>query len=57
MYAHVYHSHIAKVASLGEEAHLNTSFKHFMYFVQEFKLVDPKECEPMKDVINSLLNK
>ena len=23
-----------EVVSLGEEAHLNTSFKHFIYFVQ-----------------------
>ncbi len=23
-----------EVVSLGEEAHLNTSFKHFVYFIQ-----------------------
>ena len=27
VYAHIYHSHLQKVASLGEEAHLNTCFK------------------------------
>ena len=27
-------SHYREVVSLGEEAHLNTSFKHFIYFVQ-----------------------
>ncbi len=34
VYAHIYHSHFKNVCSLGEEAHLNTCFKHFMYFAQ-----------------------
>ena len=38
VYAHIYHSHFQKIASLGEEAHLNTSFKHFIYFVQVQKI-------------------
>jgi len=42
VYAHIYHSHFPKIVSLGEEAHLNTSFKHFIYFVQEFELIDKK---------------
>lgn len=29
-----YFFHYREVVSLGEEAHLNTSFKHFIYFVQ-----------------------
>jgi MOB kinase activator 1 len=28
----VYHSHFAKIVSLGEEAHLNTSFKVWFLF-------------------------
>ena len=27
VYAHIYHSHFSKIVKLGEEAHLNTSFK------------------------------
>jgi MOB kinase activator 1 len=27
VYAHVYHAHFLSVITLGEEAHLNTSFK------------------------------
>lgn len=27
VYAHIYHSHFPKIVALGEEAHLNTSFK------------------------------
>lgn len=48
VYAHTYHAHfnkvrslfchpqltLCKVVALGEEPHLNTSFKHFVYFVQ-----------------------
>jgi hypothetical protein len=35
VYAHIYHAHFKVVVhELGEEAHLNTSFKHFIYFVQ-----------------------
>lgn len=36
VYAHIYHAHFPKIVSLGEEAHLNTSFKHFIFFVLEF---------------------
>jgi len=32
VYAHIYHSHFPKIVSLGEEAHLNTSFKVFFFF-------------------------
>ncbi|KAG5458569.1 MAG: Mps1 binder-like protein, partial [Olpidium bornovanus] len=54
VYAHIYHSHFPKIVSLGEEAHLNTSFKHFVFFVQEFGLIDKKELAPMQELIDSL---
>jgi len=57
VYAHIYHSHFQKIVGLGAEAHLNTCFKHFIYFVHEFKLIDPKELEPLKDLIDSLMGK
>lgn len=34
VYAHIYHQHFDSVMRLQEEAHLNTSFKHFIFFVQ-----------------------
>ena len=34
VYAHIYHQHFSEIVQLGEEAHLNTSFKHFIFFVQ-----------------------
>jgi len=57
VYAHIYHSHFQKIVGLGAEAHLNTCFKHFIYFVHEFKLIDPKELAPLKDLIDSLMGK
>ncbi|ORZ15480.1 Mps1 binder-like protein [Lobosporangium transversale] len=55
VYAHIYATHFAAIVSLGEEAHLNTSFKHFILFVKEFNLIDPKELAPLADLIESLL--
>jgi hypothetical protein len=46
-----------KIVGLGAEAHLNTCFKHFIYFVHEFKLIDPKELQPLKDLIDSLMGR
>ena len=30
-----------------QEAHVNTCYKHYYYFVSEFSLVDKKELEPL----------
>jgi MOB kinase activator 1 len=51
VYAHIYHSHFKHVMSLGLESHLNTCFKHFIYFVDEFKLVDSKDLAPLAELI------
>ncbi|KAL9650550.1 hypothetical protein ABK040_004768 [Willaertia magna] len=55
VYAHIYAHHLDQVKKLGEEAHLNTSFKHFMYFSFEFDLIPPGELEPLEQVIISLM--
>ena len=43
--------------NLGEEAHLNTSFKHFIFFVQEFNLIDKRELAPLNELIEKLTGK
>lgn len=53
-FGHFYHSHFVDVQESGLEGHLNSSFKHFMLFALEFDLVDDKECQMMKKVINRL---
>jgi len=55
VYAHIYHSHFQKIVGLGAEAHLNTCFKHFIYFVKEFKLISHNELNPLVDLIDSLM--
>eukprot|EP00899_Mesostigma_viride_P019256 jgi/Mesvir1/27331/Mv07147-RA.1 len=55
VYAHIYHSHFAKICSLGEEAHLNTCFKHFIFFNTAFGLIDKKELAPLQELIDSIL--
>lgn len=40
--------------TLGEEAHLNTCFKHFYYFIDEFDLVDKREMLPLQELIDNL---
>jgi len=54
VYAHIYYSHFQKIVTLGEEAHLNTCFKHFYYFIDEFDLVEKKEMIPLQDLIDNL---
>lgn len=37
--------------ALELEPHLNTSFKHFIYFIDEFSLVEEKELAPLAELI------
>ena len=51
VYAHIYHHHLDQIKSLAEEAHFNTSLKHFIYFIQEFKLVPPNELNALREFV------
>ncbi|KRY08307.1 MOB kinase activator 1B, partial [Trichinella patagoniensis] len=57
IYAHIYYQHFENVERLKEEAHLNTSFKHFILFVQEFNLIEDKDLQPLQEVIERLTSK
>lgn len=54
VYAHIYVNHFREMQEMGAEPHLNTCFRHFMLFVREFNLVEDKECEPLRDLINKI---
>jgi MOB kinase activator 1 len=43
------------VCALSLEAHLNTSYRHFLLFVTEFKLIDPKELAPLAELNEAIL--
>ena len=36
---------------LGCQYHLNTCFKHFIFFIDRFNLVDQKELAPLAELI------
>jgi len=55
IYAHVYYHHLDKLKALQVAAHLNTSFKHFVFFANEFNLVPVDQLDPLKDLIQPML--
>lgn len=61
IYAHIYCHHYSVVRGLGLEAHLNTGFKHYVLFVEEFKLADEKGAKkgewfgPLGELVESML--
>lgn len=56
VYAHIYIDHIHHIRNpmLDEEAHLNTSFRHFILFAQEFQLIPINELAPLQKIIDRL---
>lgn len=54
IYAIVYCNHFSKLEGAGASSHLNTSFKHFMFFVWEYDLIQPAELEALNDIVNEL---
>lgn len=48
VFAIIYHRHFACIERIDAARHLNTCFKHFMYFVLNFDLVDEKEMKALK---------
>ena len=55
VYAHIYFQHKERVVELTFEAHLNSCFKHFAYFVLEFGLVRSEELRPLQSLIDKML--
>ena len=54
VFAHIYNCHWQDVREAKAEAHVNTSFKHFYFFVKEFNLVDDKAMAPLAPVIRQV---
>jgi len=55
IFFHIYYHHWDKIQALKAEGHLNTCFKHFYYFVNEFGLLNEKDLEPMQESIKKLI--
>lgn len=54
VFVHVYIHHFDRIVAIGAEAHVNTCYKHFYYFIMEFDLVPQKELEPLKDMTTKI---
>lgn len=48
--AHIYWAHFKETVALELQGHLNTLYAHFIVFVREFNLIDPKETCIMDDL-------
>lgn len=57
VFAHIYFSHFDEIQELGIDKHLNTAFKHFMLFSNEFELVEKSETVPLENIIKEVLKK
>lgn len=48
--AHIYSAHFKEIVAMDLHGHLNTLFIHFLLFVREFNLLDPKETAILDDL-------
>ncbi|KAF2460214.1 maintenance of ploidy protein MOB2 [Lineolata rhizophorae] len=56
VYAHIYCHHYPVIVQLGLEPHLNTSFKHYVLFIDEHGLASGKDFwGPLGDLVESML--
>lgn len=54
VYGIVYSSFFGTLEALGMAPHLNTCFKHFMFFCVEFSLLPERELEPLEVLIRPI---
>jgi MOB kinase activator 1 len=55
VYVHYYSCHGSKFAEYGIEAHMNYSFKHFLYFAAEYDFCKEEEFEPIRPIVDQLM--
>jgi MOB kinase activator 1 len=54
IYAIIYSSFFGTLEALEMAAHLNTAFKHFMFFCTEFGLLPEREVEPLEVLVQPI---
>ncbi|KAG7380175.1 hypothetical protein PHYPSEUDO_007655 [Phytophthora pseudosyringae] len=57
VYAHMYHNHLQNYVALHAESHLNFCFKRFILFARHFELVEQKELNALRKLIQTLVAK
>lgn len=55
MFAHLYYSHYESIKEKQTNKNLNSSFKHFIFFVLEFQLIDPESLAPLQKFIEHIV--
>lgn len=55
IYAHCFHHHLENFNTLGSTKHLNTSFKQFVFFAKEFKLIGSEQLKPLDTIIAEIM--
>ncbi|KAK6535266.1 Mitotic exit network component [Orbilia ellipsospora] len=56
VYAHIYCHHFPIVGALALDKHMNTSFKHFVLFVKEFKLDQGRDYwGPLQELVDTMM--
>jgi len=54
VYAHIYYHHFDEIRKVGANAHLNSCFKHFVYFSLEFSMIEKADMAPLQDLIDRM---
>merc|ERR1711862_829136 len=57
VYGIIYSSFFGTLEALDMARHLNSCFKHFMFFCTEFGLLPEREIEPLEVLVKPLKNK
>ncbi|KAF4138982.1 Mob1/phocein family [Phytophthora infestans] len=57
VYGHVYHNHLQDYVALQAESHLNFCFKRFILFARQFELIEQKELNALRKLIQTLVAK
>jgi MOB kinase activator 1 len=57
VYAHLYHAHLSHLAEDEAHVHLNTCFKRFLFFAEEFELLSDQDLAPLQGVVLSMRTK
>ncbi|CAK9006719.1 MOB kinase activator-like 1A (Mob1 homolog 1A) (Mps one binder kinase activator-like 1A), partial [Durusdinium trenchii] len=56
IYAIMYHSHFAVIEEHNAAHHLNTAFKHFVFFSYEHGMVEDKEYQALEGPVSRLID-
>ncbi|CCX33956.1 Mob1/phocein [Pyronema domesticum] len=53
VFAHIYHTHFDKILHMSLEAHFNSLFVHFIHFSRTFNMLDQRDVEPLRALIEN----